>query len=72
MAEAERIARMTMAQGPFAIAQAKKAIDGEFDIKLEDASAMEVKLIGECFATEDQKEGMRAFLEKRPAEFKNK
>ena len=72
LAEAERIARMTMAQGPFAIAQAKKAIDAEFDIELPAASEMEVKLIGECFATEDQTEGMKAFLEKRPAEFKNK
>jgi len=72
MEEAKRIAGMIMAQGPFAISQAKKAIDGEFDIELPAASDMEVQFIGECFATEDQTEGMKAFLEKRPAEFKNK
>lgn len=72
MAEAEKIARMIMAQGPIAIAQAKTAIDGEFDIDMQNAGRLEVEAIGMCFSTEDQKEGMRAFLEKRPAEFKNK
>ena len=72
MAEAEKVARMVMAQGPIAIAQAKKAIDAEFDIDMMSAGTIEVQASGVCFATEDQTEGMTAFLEKRPAEFKNK
>ena len=72
MAEAEKVARMVMAQGPIAIAQAKKAIDAEFDIDMMSAGTIEVQASGVCFATDDQTEGMTAFLEKRPAEFKNK
>jgi enoyl-CoA hydratase len=34
--------------------------------------ALENELYAMCFATEDCKEGLSAFLEKRPAEFKNK
>ena len=39
---------------------------------IDDAIALENELFGMCYATADQKEGMTAFLEKRPAKFENK
>ena len=38
----------------------------------QDSIAVENELFAMCFATADQKEGMGAFLEKRPASFRNK
>ena len=57
---------------PIAVAYAKKAIDEGYQLDIEGGVAVENKYFGKCFATEDQKEGMTAFLEKRPAVFKNK
>ena len=39
---------------------------------IDEGIAMENELFAMCFATRDQKEGMKAFLEKRPASFENK
>jgi enoyl-CoA hydratase len=44
----------------------------EYDLAADDAILYENKMFGKCFATDDQKEGMTAFLTKRKAEFKNK
>ena len=40
-------------------------------IAIDDGIAIENELFAMCFATADQKEGMGAFLEKRPANFQN-
>ena len=56
--------------GPVALAYAKRAIHDHADGSLEAGLAAERTLFGMCFATEDQSEGMRAFLEKRAPEFK--
>ncbi len=42
------------------------------DMDLAEALALESGLFGRCCATQDQKEGMRAFLAKRPARFTGK
>ena len=57
---------------PIAIKYAKACIDRGMQMDIDDGIAMENELFAMCYATEDQKEGMTAFLEKRPAVFKNK
>lgn len=49
----------------------KDSVNRAFESSLADGIRYERALFYSCFATEDQKEGMKAFLEKRPAVFKN-
>ena len=72
MAEAEALAQKIASKAPIAIAQAKIAINNGYDMDLKSASQLEVEASTVCFGSEDQKEGMAAFLEKRAPEFKNK
>jgi enoyl-CoA hydratase len=55
--------------GPLAVAAAKRAILAGEMLPLREANALEVLTFAQGFATADQKEGMRAFLDKRRAEF---
>ncbi len=57
------------ANGPLAVAAAKRCIDRGQSMALADALALEQREFGAMFATADQKEGMAAFLGKRPAQF---
>ncbi|PLX79702.1 MAG: crotonase [Desulfuromonas sp.] len=50
----------------------KEAVDNGLEMETSRAFAYEADLFGLCFATEDQKEGMTAFLEKRQAVWKNR
>lgn len=50
---------------------AKACIDRGMQMDIDDGIAIENELFAMCFATADQKEGMGAFLEKRPANFQN-
>jgi len=63
------IARKIGANGPIANRYALEAIRRGLDMPLAEGQAFEATLFGLCAATEDMKEGMRAFLEKRPAKF---
>jgi enoyl-CoA hydratase len=54
------------------LAMAKMAINTGLDTDINSGLNIEAKCDALCFATEDQKEGMKAFLEKRKAVFKNK
>ena len=65
-------AQKMVANAPLAIAYAKQCINESYDLIAADAIELENTNFGKCFATEDQKEGMTAFLEKRPATFKAK
>jgi len=57
---------------PIAVKYSKACIDRGLQTDLDTGIAIENELFAMCFGTEDQKEGMTAFLEKRPAQFKNK
>jgi len=58
--------------GSLGVAYAKDAIANGLDMAKEDGIRYEASLFGVLFATEDQREGMGAFVEKRKAEFKGK
>ncbi|MBX2800896.1 MAG: enoyl-CoA hydratase/isomerase family protein [Myxococcales bacterium] len=69
---ATEIARGITSLGPVALRLCKRAIHENVDAALSTAQAAERTLFGMCFATEDQKEGMAAFLEKRSAAFQGR
>jgi enoyl-CoA hydratase len=58
-----------VAHGPLAVAHCIEAVDRGLDMGLDDAIALEASYFGMLSATNDKAEGMRAFLEKRPAKF---
>lgn len=65
-------ARMIAAKGPIAVRLAKQAVQRGQDLDLANACAYETAAFALAFATADQQEGMRAFLEKRAARFSGK
>jgi enoyl-CoA hydratase len=63
----------TIAQkSPIAVRLAKEAVNAAYEMSLTDALAHERRLFYLLFASEDQKEGMAAFLEKRSPDFKGR
>lgn len=66
---AEGIAQKIMKNSPTAIAEAIKAVNANFQDGV-NGFETEIERFGKCFGTGDFKEGTRAFLEKRKAEFK--
>jgi len=69
---ATRLAREIAAKPPLAVRMAKEAVLKAFEAPLSEGLASERKSFYFLFATEDQKEGMRAFLEKRKGVFKGR
>lgn len=67
----KEVAQKIASRGPVAIAQAKRVIEAGADLPLKDANELERQAFAVLFGTDDQKEGMRAFVEKRKAAFKN-
>src|SRR5688500_6857055 len=65
---AERICRLA----PLAIRACLKAVNQGLEMSLENGLKLESELFAEVFATEDMREGTRAFLEKRPPDFQGK
>ncbi len=72
MERARELAKKLMSKGLIAIGLAKRAIEQGTDLDLDSGLLIEQTLFSLCFDTQDQKEGMKAFLEKRKPEFKVK
>ena len=72
MDTAVALAKRVIKNGPLAVKYAKAAINRGAEVDLDTAISLENELFAMCFATEDQKEGMQAFLEKRDAAFQGK
>ena len=69
MSAAEEMAKKIAARSPVAVRAAIEAINYGSDMPLEEGLLLEATLFGLLCATEDMKEGMKAFLEKRAANF---
>jgi len=70
LAEAKRFAKRLAGMPGFALKMAKHAINFGYDLSLDNANRLEMECCAQCFSTDDQKEGMGAFLEKRKPGFK--
>lgn len=72
LAAARELAGKILANAPLALAFTMDAIHHGLDLPLEDGLELEATLFGVCASTADMREGMAAFLEKRPARFAGK
>lgn len=71
-ATVEKIGAKLAAKSPVALHMAKSAINNGIQADLRTGLQIEARCFSLCFGTEDRVEGMRAFLAKRPAEFKGR
>ncbi len=72
MDETKKVAFAIAGKSKIALALAKSAINRGLDLDLRSALSYEIECFAQCFATCDQREGMRAFLEKRRPHFTDK
>jgi enoyl-CoA hydratase len=64
-----KVADKIATRGPLAIARAKRLVERGYDMPLRAANRQEAESFALLFDTQDRAEGMRAFLQKRPAKF---
>jgi enoyl-CoA hydratase len=69
---AEAMAKKIIERAPLAVKYCMEAIERGVEMPLEEGLFLEATLFGLCCATEDMREGTKAFLEKRPAQFQGK
>jgi len=72
LAAAEAMAKKIIANAPIAVKYTMEAIERGVEMAQEEGLFLEATLFGLSCATEDMREGTKAFLEKRPAAFKGK
>jgi enoyl-CoA hydratase len=72
LAETEKFVRRILGMGPVAVRFALDAVNHGSDMPLQDGLNFEATFFGLLAGTDDCREGMRAFLEKRPAKFSGK
>jgi len=69
---AEAIAKKIIERAPLAVKYCMEAIERGVEMPQEEGLFLEATLFGLCCATDDMREGTKAFLEKRKAEFRGK
>lgn len=72
MDKALELANQIAANAPLAVKAAKLCINAEYDMPMDEAVMYESGIFGNCFATQDQKNGMKAFLNKEKYVFEGK
>lgn len=72
MEEAKKMATAICANAPIAVKLCKDAINRGMQVNIDEAIEIEAEDFGKCFDSEDQVEGMAAFLERRAKNFQNK
>jgi len=72
MEKSREVAMKIVEKSPLAVKIAKKALNASLNMPLRESLKYEASLFSLLFASEDAKEGMRAFLEKRKPEFKGR
>ncbi len=72
MEEAMAVAQKIAEKSPITTIAIKEAVNRAFEVPLREGLLFERRLFQSMFATEDQKEGMAAFLEKREPEFRGR
>lgn len=70
LAEAEAMLRTILTNGPLAIRACLEAVDNGLDMTVDQALLLEASYFGLLSATEDMREGTRAFIEKRKPSFR--
>lgn len=70
--EAIELASAMASQAPIAVAYAKRCMNSARSVEMDALSELEAGLFALCFSTDDQREGMAAFTEKRPPIFKGR
>ena len=69
---AETLAKKIIEKAPLAVKYCMEAIERGAEMPLEEGLFLEATLFGLCCATEDMREGTKAFLQKRPGQFKGR
>jgi len=72
MEATKKFAKRLAGMPSFALKMAKHAMNFGYDLPLDNANRFEMECCAQCFSTNDQKEGMGAFLEKRKPNFTGK
>lgn len=72
MTEAQKLAITIASRGPVAVSKAKQSLNTGFELPIREGLQQEAHLFGELFNSEDQNEGITAFIEKRSPDFKGK
>jgi enoyl-CoA hydratase len=72
MNHVKEIANKILSKGQLAVRSSKMAINEGMQTDIDRAMTIEANIFGICFSTEDQEEGMNAFIEKRKPQFKER